>query len=420
MIYFDPSEYVRGLQQLVISDKKKIGFLCGAGTSLAKKNDNTVTVPAVKEMTTQVLTKLKSDPKYSAAIDEIEEEIGIDQLNIESFLTNIKTKRSVIGKGSLNGLNESEFDSLVDQTKKHIIEIVSVHRSMSIDNYEDMVHVDLARWIGRANRRYPVEIFTTNYDYLFEIALEQNSVPYFDGFSGSYNPFFCPELVENLSYAPQQTKLWKVHGSLGWATDERSGRVVRGFPEKDNLLIYPSMLKYVNSRKQPYTALMDRLSNFLKQADSVLFVCGYSFQDEHINERIMSALVTDTTSHVYALVYDKYWDEDGVRYWLTRDSDLAKLAKSNGKLSVFGCRNAIIGCQYGEWRTKQVLAEGEALYFTYTQQEPGGPDHVITEDDKQLTSGELTIVDFAKFVGLLKSMIVENKLLEKENAKHPN
>lgn len=37
MIMFDPSEYIKGLQQLLISDKKKVGFLCGAGTSLAKK-----------------------------------------------------------------------------------------------------------------------------------------------------------------------------------------------------------------------------------------------------------------------------------------------------------------------------------------------------------------------------------------------
>ncbi len=36
MIY-DPSEYVRGLQQLLVSDKKKTAFLFGAGTSLSKK-----------------------------------------------------------------------------------------------------------------------------------------------------------------------------------------------------------------------------------------------------------------------------------------------------------------------------------------------------------------------------------------------
>ena len=33
----DPSEYIKGLQQLLISDKKNVAFLFGAGTSLAKK-----------------------------------------------------------------------------------------------------------------------------------------------------------------------------------------------------------------------------------------------------------------------------------------------------------------------------------------------------------------------------------------------
>ena len=33
----DPTEYIRGIQQILISDKKRIGFLFGAGSSLAKK-----------------------------------------------------------------------------------------------------------------------------------------------------------------------------------------------------------------------------------------------------------------------------------------------------------------------------------------------------------------------------------------------
>lgn len=49
---------------------------------------------------------------------------------------------------------------------------------------------------------------------------------------------------------------------------------------------------------------MNRLNLFLKQDDAVLFVCGYSFGDEHINERIMSALKTDTIAHVFVLNYD--------------------------------------------------------------------------------------------------------------------
>ncbi len=30
----DPSEYIKGLQQILISDKKRIGFLFGAGSSI--------------------------------------------------------------------------------------------------------------------------------------------------------------------------------------------------------------------------------------------------------------------------------------------------------------------------------------------------------------------------------------------------
>jgi len=33
----DPREFVRGLQQILISDKKRLGFLFGAGTSMAIK-----------------------------------------------------------------------------------------------------------------------------------------------------------------------------------------------------------------------------------------------------------------------------------------------------------------------------------------------------------------------------------------------
>lgn len=59
----DPSEYIRGLQQLLISDKKKIAFLFGAGTSLAKKNSKSQIVPAIGEMTIKVLTELNKNKK---------------------------------------------------------------------------------------------------------------------------------------------------------------------------------------------------------------------------------------------------------------------------------------------------------------------------------------------------------------------
>ena len=51
----DPSEYIRGIQQILVSDKKKIGFLFGAGSSLAKKNEKSLIVPAIGKMTAEIV-----------------------------------------------------------------------------------------------------------------------------------------------------------------------------------------------------------------------------------------------------------------------------------------------------------------------------------------------------------------------------
>jgi hypothetical protein len=36
----DPREFIRGIQQILISGTKRIGFLCGAGTSMATPKTN--------------------------------------------------------------------------------------------------------------------------------------------------------------------------------------------------------------------------------------------------------------------------------------------------------------------------------------------------------------------------------------------
>ena len=73
---YDPSEYIKGLQQLLVSDKKKIAFLFGAGTSVAKKNEISINIPAVAKMTEIVEKELCKTEKYKSAIKEIKNEIG--------------------------------------------------------------------------------------------------------------------------------------------------------------------------------------------------------------------------------------------------------------------------------------------------------------------------------------------------------
>jgi hypothetical protein len=218
---------------------------------------------------------------------------------------------------------------------------------------------------------------------------------------------------DDLNFLPKQTKLWKIHGSLGWHYDEDTKRVWRKDSDSEDILIYPSTLKYNDSKKQPYTALGDRLTNFLKQSDTILIISGYSFGDEHINERILTALKTNTSAHVFVLFYDAIYDSIGkkIGYILEKeDCTLKDIAKANNKISVLGCRHAIIGCQYGKWKLKREPDNDDAIHIDlyFDQDAHTDASDMINnkiEEQKWTGEGELKLPDFTSFVNFLQSMI---------------
>jgi len=424
MTTHDPSEYIRGIQQILISDKKKIGFLFGAGSSLAMKNGTSLTVPAIGKMTSEIVEEIgKVDTKYKTALKDIKEELGERNFNIETILSNLEQKVSFIGKSVLNSLNKNEFADLIKRIKKEVREKVSVHNMtlcdialkkefkqiVTKDIVSELVQTDFANWIGQAERRYPIEVFTTNYDFLFELGLEYKEIPYYDGFCGSLRAFFNPESVEDFSFLSNQTKLWKIHGSLGWHYDKDTEKILRVNPDDDDILIYPSTLKYKESKKQPYESLMDRLSNFLKQDDAILITCGYSWGDEHINSRIISALKTNTTSHVIGLIFDKYDKID-------EKSNVSKIGLDNPKVSIYASSSAVIGCNYGDWKLKSEPSTDDTVNLNLYFDEDGAID--LSEEIKKETKGEevwtgkgeFILPDFGKLVKFLNSMVSDNEI----------
>ena len=220
---------------------------------------------------------------------------------------------------------------------------------------------------------------------MLEISFENYNIPYFDGFIGSYQPFFYPSAVEDSTYYPKVTKLWKLHGSLGWKKDNESGRIYRDQKDETNIIIYPSALKYEHSQKLPYLSFMDRLKSFLKEDDGVLVTCGYSFSDRHLNEVLIQGLSMSKTSHVIAFYFDDF-DES---------SQISVLAKSEPKLSVYGKQNAIISGRFGKWKIniepdKDEL-ESIGKYFEIPEYTPG---HWNGE-------GNLSIIDFINLTEFL-------------------
>ena len=412
----DPREHIRGIHQILISDKKRIGFLFGAGTSLATGLPN-VFVPAIEKMTKTIVEEVEAhSPLFAAAIKEIQcETVALKiAFNVETLLSSIEAKRAVIGAGTLNGLNSTSFSDLATLVKTRIVSLVSVHETLPVDDRKKLTHARLANWIQKARRRFPAEIFTTNYDYLFEVALEGSGLPYFDGFSGSFEPFFCPEAVEDVDAYPHLVKLWKMHGSLGWTYRKTDKAVIRKQTAPgDSILIYPSHLKYNTSKKQPYLSLIDRLCAFLQQDDAVLFTCGYSFGDDHINERLVTSLRRGANSHVIAMYYDETWTEDQKSvFGLANEANGVRgLAtyETGGKMSVYGLRHAVIGGKFGEWRLRDEPKLTESIrvsqYFDEdaavppTKEAGGGKG-----DERWEGTGRFLLPDFRKLTAFLNDL----------------
>ena len=194
-------------------------------------------------------------------------------------LNRIRLVRELINDNKDNSHNGISGDNI----KNLDIEVCrAIHKAVDTTKVEDTSpHEIFSQWLhsSYARRSTPVEIFTTNYDLMFEKAMEKTSVPYFDGFVGGVNPFFSPESVEadnasrHSEFKPPRAwpRLWKLHGSVNWLLQTDSTgikkKVIRGFGEKESsgqeLMIFPSREKYLESRKLPFITFQDRLRQFL-------------------------------------------------------------------------------------------------------------------------------------------------------------
>jgi hypothetical protein len=215
-----------------------------------------------------------------------------------------------------------------------------------------------------------VNLFTTNVDMMFEVALELMGIDFSDGFSGKIRPRFdlgefstlrfrLGSRYEHRSEVPT-FNLIKLHGSAGWRQQRRSesktdiyfdhglslvtnvnttfeqakphllpitdpdevdaddliGNVASDqLPEavKDFTAAYDA-LGIVNPDKQKfattvlnetYYELIRRFANELEKENSVLFVHGFSFRDEHLRDLVLRAARTNPTLQVIAFCYSR-------------------------------------------------------------------------------------------------------------------
>jgi hypothetical protein len=200
--------------------------------------------------------------------------------------------------------------------------------------------------VSATERPDPVELFTTNYDLLLEHGLEAVKVPLFDGFVGAHQPFFDNRAIEQDVLPSRWCRVWKLHGSINWqlAADANVTRSTEVKPGSSRV-IHPSHLKYDESRRMPYLALMDRFRTFLRKPSAVLVTCGYSFRDDHVNEIMAQALYSNPGLMIFAfaLMYGP----------LAGYGRAQHLAEQRGNISVLANDSAVVGRRAAPWRTPE-------------------------------------------------------------------
>jgi hypothetical protein len=399
--YHDPIRHLKYLRQSLSQDNEAIGFFISAGCPLSVDlpEDKWPLIPDVRKLTIHINDHFKENDKYLLLL-EVLKEANKDIENIEDILSFLRCLLLVSKGGSVRGLTENELLDL----EREICSVIVAKLDVELPDQETPYH-RLCKWIGSIDRKVAVELFTTNYDLLMEQALEDSEIPYFDGFVGSRRSFFDLRAVEDALIPIHWSRLWKIHGSINWYQEEekdKDGKVVkkvyRSSEIKENAshLIYPSHLKYEESRKMPYLALIDQLSRFIRKKSSLLILTGYSFNDNHLNDTIINALKANPTAMVLGLMFGPYHSE------VSGESDESyqnayKLAKKQHNLNIWTDDKAIIGTNLGSW--KKITNDDNDIdlsRFVSKNEQP-------VEDTSYQESVKLG--DFSEFTNFLKKII---------------
>ena len=289
-----------------LSNIKNVSFLLGAGAS-------SDAIPSMKTMQEEIAKSIDDE------IKKLYRSIKGD--NLEKKLTILHA-----GKNYLQGIISADTKETSNTEK--LIKFIedSIYSKINIDLSSDHagkslgLYKQLYQKIALRNKDLSrINIFTTNNDLFNEKALDTLNINYNNGFGGGLERVFNParfhftfskkidanlekfEPLENMVY------LYKLHGSISWVEQEGNSlfnihevSVIGGEAKGDesHVLIYPTPLKQAQSLGTPYADLIREFQTKLSQPNSVIFIIGYSFSDEHLNNIIYQSLASNSSISV--------------------------------------------------------------------------------------------------------------------------
>ncbi len=320
---------------------QNVCVLAGAGTSLKCGG------PLGTHLADKVSELLAG--RSSAALFKKLRTVCHNHLNFEAFLSHLGAIRRCLDPsvGTFNNaltvalpapskgkLKLEQLDSLLRDIEAALGVLCNL-RLISEDDPWSLPHL---QFIGKLLSRDPtlgrIKLATTNYDTLFEQAMDRLGVLYADGFTGTVERHFNPGSFGLDYYYPGEVgegrvrrydkflHLYKLHGSIRWRrsphSDEDPYSITycgKALPTAENiadgsgsldeffmrncsplcqadlgLAILPTSSKYGESIAMPYAHLFRAFAEALQEPQTVCLVVGYSGWDQHVNRVIQDAL----------------------------------------------------------------------------------------------------------------------------------
>ncbi|MGL5208939.1 SIR2 family protein [Cetobacterium sp.] len=240
----------------------------------------------------------------------------LDKLyQIDNFYFNIKPNDPVY----------NSIKNLIKDYQKTLLE----NYVLGINYKKPYLHEELLLKLLGIKKYNQINIFTLNYDILIETAAENLNILLNNGFQGfqtrKFNPanFSYKNFVETTDGSRKISKninLIKLHGSLSWKFDDKvvPYNIIEKqlklddkynldynniFNDGKEVIIYPVQTKKSYSLDLPYSEMFRQFNEAINKNNSTLFIMGYSFLDEHINDIIESSM-TNPYINIVIFMFD--------------------------------------------------------------------------------------------------------------------
>lgn len=287
---------------------KNIAVLTAAGTSVDNGVNSGKTREGLWDYCKDEIEELKNELCKRGDVLKINIEKAAKEKDIEEFLS------LVVLDETLNG----EFKNAAKETPRlKLQQKITEACKLTLDP-SNSHHGDFLRKLTARKPSEPrVQLYTTNYDTLFEQAATNLGFTIIDGFSFSHPRVFNgtnfdydivyrerSRIKPDESFVPNVFQLYKIHGSIDWQQGE-NGDIIQVEKTDAPCMIYPASNKYENSYEQPYIEMIAHFQQTLRKEGTLLIVTGFGFKDKHLRNIIKEAVFHNPSFHLLVVCYEK-------------------------------------------------------------------------------------------------------------------